>query len=505
MKKILLLTALVIASRLSAGAAVYNVRDFGAKGDGLSIDSPAINAAIENAAADGGGTVYLPTGRYASYSIRLASHIHLYLEKGAVLIAAAPKDGAGFDAPEPGPVPQYQDFGHSHWKNSLIWGIGLEDITISGGGMIDGSNLSPGYGDIDVVDGIANKALSLKECRHVVIRDITIFKGGHFCLLASGVHDLLLSGLVLDTNRDGFDIDCCRNVRISDCIVNSPLDDAIVLKSSYCLGRYQDTENVAITNCSISGFRLGSVLDCTYRRYEGLGVINPHTGQIMHHRGGGRIKLGTESSGGYKNVAITNCTIQYGGGILLECVDGGQLEDVVISNITMRECIDSPIFIRLGERMRSPEGIPVGTLRRVLISNINCWNSASWYGMQITGTPGHCVEDVTVRNVHLNFTGGCSKAEMLSPVPECEKGYPTPWMFGCRMPASDGPAIVMPSKGMFLRHVKGITFDALHFSFNNPDDRELIVAEDATDIVFRDVTLEGKEVKCPRDIKTGRK
>lgn len=499
-RKIFTLLTAIVAAGLSLHAEVYNVRDFGAKGDGVAIDSPAINAAIQKAAANGGGMVYIPAGRYASYSIRLASHIHLYLEKGAVLYAAAPAPFAGFDNAEPGPQPQFQDFGHSHWKNSFIWGIGLEDITISGDGLIDGTNVSPGYGDTAVKDGIANKTISLKECRNVVLRDFTIFKGGHFCLLATGVENMRISGLVLDTNRDGFDIDCCRNVRISDCIVNSPLDDGIVIKASYALGRFKDTEDVAITNCNISGYAVGSVLDCTYKRFDNH-IINPHTGELMKHRGGGRIKFGTESSGGYKNISITNCTMSYCGGLLFECVDGGNFEDVVVSNITMRDCIDSPIFFRLGQRMRSPEGTAVGSLKRVLISDINCYNANPFYGLQITGTPGHCVENVTLRNIHVNFTGGQSSKLAVNPVPENETGYPTPWMFGTKSDWDGTPAVVMPSKGMFLRHVKGLTLDGIHFSFNSPDDRPLFVCDDVQNPVIRDITLEGKPVDVKNFLK----
>jgi polygalacturonase len=123
---------------IATGAKTYNVREYGATGDGTTIDSRAINAAIEAAAADGGGTVYIPAGEYACYSIRLASHINLYLEQGAKIVAAFPTEREGFDTAEENEHNRYQDFGHSHWKNSLIWGIGLEDITISGPGLIYG-------------------------------------------------------------------------------------------------------------------------------------------------------------------------------------------------------------------------------------------------------------------------------------------------------------------------------------------------------------------------------
>ena len=124
-------------------APLYDVRAFGAKGDGKAIDTPAIIAAIEAAAAAGGGTVYFAAGTYASYSIRLKSHITLQLGAGATLLAAAPSPERGrYDLPEPNEHDLYQDFGHSHWQNSLIWGIGLEDVAILGPGRIDGAGLT---------------------------------------------------------------------------------------------------------------------------------------------------------------------------------------------------------------------------------------------------------------------------------------------------------------------------------------------------------------------------
>ena len=138
MKRIYLLFSLLIGC-IYLHAAIYNVMDFGAKADGKTIDSPAINRAIEAAAQAGGGTVYLPAGEYACYSIRLKSNIHIYLEQGTRIIAAFPGKEEGYDTAEPNEHNKYQDFGHSHWKNSLIWGIGLENITISGPGLIYGN------------------------------------------------------------------------------------------------------------------------------------------------------------------------------------------------------------------------------------------------------------------------------------------------------------------------------------------------------------------------------
>ena len=140
MKQLILF--LLCLSTWTAQAKIYNVKDYGAKADGTTIDTPAINRAIEEAASQGGGTIYFPAGEYACYSIRLASHIHLYIEQGAQIVGAFPSATEGYDLAEPNEHTQFQDFGHSHWKNSLIWGIGLEDITISGPGLIYGKGLT---------------------------------------------------------------------------------------------------------------------------------------------------------------------------------------------------------------------------------------------------------------------------------------------------------------------------------------------------------------------------
>ena len=243
---------------------VYNVREYGATGTGKIPDTESINKAIDEAASAGGGTVFFPAGTYLSFSIHLKSNITLYLDQGATILAADPSSQeGGYDPPEPniwGDSLKYQDFGHSHWHNSLIRGEDLENISFMGPGKIDGRGLtrSDRY-----QTGSGNKAIALKLCRNVIIRDITFFMCGHFCILATGVDNLTIDNIKIDSNRDGINIDCCKNVRISNCSVNTPNDDAIVLKSSYGLGYARVTENVTITNCQVSGYDPGTFLDGT--------------------------------------------------------------------------------------------------------------------------------------------------------------------------------------------------------------------------------------------------
>jgi polygalacturonase len=159
----------------------FNVRAFGAKGDGASIDSPAINRSIDAAAAAGGGTVVFPAGIYLCYSIRLKSKVGLYLDHGAVILAGpSPLDGTntgGYDAAEPqGAWEPYQDYGHNHWHNSLIWGEDLDGVSITGPGLIWGKGLTRGWdkepGMPDTTKpGVGNKAIALKSCHNVLLRD----------------------------------------------------------------------------------------------------------------------------------------------------------------------------------------------------------------------------------------------------------------------------------------------------------------------------------------------
>lgn len=472
----------------------FNIRDYGAKGDGATLDTTAINKTIETAASKGGGTVYFPAGTYLSFSIRLKSNITIFLANGATLLAADPAVHKGkYDQWEPNEFDMYQDFGHSHWQNSLLWGIGIENFAIIGQGKIDGKGLSkrsPGprrprtagetptsmannpsplgeLSPLTEMDGLGTKAIALKLSKNVTLKDFTIFQGGHFALLATGVDNLTIDGLRVDTNRDGFDIDACRNVRISNSYVNSPNDDAIVLKSSYALGFNRATENVTITNSQVSGFDLGTFLDGTFKTTQ---EFAPDKDRVT-----GRLKFGTESNGGFKNITISNINFVHCRGLALETVDGGYIEDISISNITMRDITTAPIFIRLGKRQRAPEGTPVAKIRRLNIDNVVVSNAHHEYASIIAGLTESPIEDVRLSNIRIHYKGGGTAADAAREIPENEKNYPEPSMFG-----------VTPAYGFYIRHAKGITFDNVKVTYEKPEARPAFFLDDVKDIdLFR--------------------
>ena len=462
----LVLPLVCLAVRLAA--ADFDVKTFGATGDGRTLDSPAINRAIAAASALGGGTVRLPAGTYLSGSIHLASNLTLQLDAGATLLASP--ESAAYDLAEPNPLAekfQYQDFGHSHFQNSLLWGDGLEDVFIAGPGRIDGTALAHGdHDETSATRPTGNKAIALKNCRRVTLRDLTILRGGWFAVLATGVDELTLDNLKIDTNRDGIDIDACQGVRISNCTVNSPNDDGICLKSSYALGSARPLKNVTIINCQVSGYDVGTLLDGTRLRTAAHLYKNsrgPH----------GRIKLGTESNGGFQNITISNCVFDYCRGLALESVDGALMEDIAISNITMRDIVNAPVFIRLGARLRGPEGTKVGAARRISITRLVASNVASDHGIFLTGVPGHAIEDVLLGDIFIGSAGGGTREQAARAVPEDEREYPEPWRFG-----------PLPSYGLFARHVKNLSVHHVEFRPAAPDARFAILLADVDGATF---------------------
>ena len=301
----------------TSSSGIFDVRNYGATGDGKTLDTDAVNRAIEAAAAAAAAWLSSPPAMYLCFSIRLKSHVHLHLEQGSAIVAAdSPKpgettgyNGGVYDAAEPKTEwDAYQDYGHNHWHNSLLWGEDIHDFSITGTGLIYGKGsasapapdalpkhraaaasvpspppaiqptrlpLPPACPPAATTPCIrpsspasATRPSRSRTAATSCFRDFSILKGGHFALLLTGVDNLTIDNLKIDTDRDGMDIDCCQNVRVSNCTVNSPWDDGICPKSSYALGYARPTRNVTITNCFVTGYyQLGTVLDGTYKKF----------------------------------------------------------------------------------------------------------------------------------------------------------------------------------------------------------------------------------------------
>ncbi|MBR6251667.1 MAG: right-handed parallel beta-helix repeat-containing protein [Bacteroidales bacterium] len=465
-----ILTTLLLAAAIfqSAQAAIFDVRTEGAKGDGKTLDSPAINKTIEKCAAQGGGIVTLPAGKYLCGSIRMKSNVELNIQAGATIIATTQRDA--YDPSEPFNAPEYQDGGHTYFHNSLIWGENLENVSITGRGAIDGIGLT--RNDTETAGtvqggsiGMADKAIALKRCRNLLIRDITISRGGHFAIIITGCDYATIDNVIIDTNRDGIDIDCCRYTTVSNCKVNTPHDDAIVLKSSYALNEVHPCESIMITNCLVTGYKLGTSLDGTY--------IPEKVNWVC-----GRIKLGTESNGGYRNITISNCTCIYSSGIALEEVDQGVMENITISNIAMQHVHHYPIYITTGCRNRGPkERTDVSTARNILITNVIADDCDSLSGIQITGMKNAPITNVTLRDIIVNSRGGAKAAGLPSDYPELDNKYPEIAKF----------LGICPVSCLFIRHAKGIKIENVRFSFASHDERQPIAIIDADDVQMNNV------------------
>jgi polygalacturonase len=477
----------------------FDVTAFGALGHGRILAHQGINAAIRAAHDAGGGVVVVPAGRYLCFSIRLASAVTLHLEQGAVIEAADPaRHGGAYDAAEDNGEQLYQDFGHSHWHNSLIWGDNLHDIAITGPGRIEGTGLTrngPGsrwhaqagerplsmqhMTDTQVaalehdhagMAGQGNKAIALRACRGVDLSGFTIDRGGHFAILATGCADMTIRDLAIDTQRDGIDLDCVQRCVVERCRVNSPNDDAIVIKTSLALGHIAPSEDITVRDCTVSGYDLGTMLDGTHGRTQ---LLAPDQDRVT-----GRIKIGTETNGDIRRVTIEDCHFTRSRGLAIESVDGAVVEDITARRLTMEEVTSAPIFLRLGARLRGPVGTQVGAMRRISVQQITARGIDRHFPAIIAGLPDHPVESVTMRDIDLAFAGGGTAQDALAQPPEVPDAYPEPSMFGA-----------LPAWALWIRHARGVAIEGFRTRHDGEEARAAVVLGDVRDLSVADMPV----------------
>ena len=414
--------------------ATYSVTDFGAKGDEKAKDTSAIQKAIESCSENGGGTVYFPPGTYLTGSLHLKSHVALYIDHGAIIKASLDKDD--FDPYEELGFKNNADRETSFFHYSLIWGENVENVAILGTGTIDGNRIKRG----------GPKPIALKRCKYITIKDVTIRNAPNYAISMLGADYVNIDGVnIFNGYCDGIDPDSCRHVRIANCQVET-WDDAIVPKASFSLGVRRAVEYLTVTNCILA-------TNCN------------------------AFKLGTESGGGFKYITVSNC-IMYNratgrlpiSGISIESVDGGDIDGVAISNISMVN-VRIPIFLRLGNRGRDMD-IPVpGKLRNVIISNIIA--TGAQQPCPIVGIPDYKLENITLNNIQITYTGSGTLEQTNIQVPEYESKYPEATMFG-----------TLPSYGLYCRHVKGLKLRDINLSLQSPDYRHTLICDDVSRVII---------------------
>ncbi len=411
------------------------VTDYGAVADGKTLNTASIQRAIDECSAAGGGVVRFPAGNYLTGSLTLKDHVTLSLDAGAELRGSTRLEDYEPHTPE---LRSYTDV--NYVDRSLIYAEDATNIAIVGRGTIDGQ------GD---ADAFQNKPYKLRPylmrfvgCQNVLVRDIMLKDSAMWVQHYLGCTNVHINGVTVHSlvngNNDGIDIDSCERVRVANCDIVSG-DDSIVLKSTMP----RPCRHIAVTNCNLKSL-------CN------------------------ALKCGTESTGGFEDITISNCTIYDTrlSGIALETVDGGTLTRVVVSGITMVN-VSNPLFIRLGNRARpyllplegepgDGPGLakpPVGTLHDVIVRDVIA-TGANDYGCAITGIPGHPICGVHLSNIHLTQAGGGEKELIDREIPEREKDYPEYKKFGR-----------LPAYGLYCRHVEGIVLHNVTLDYTSPDAR----------------------------------
>ncbi|MBQ9113538.1 MAG: hypothetical protein IJY05_01295 [Clostridia bacterium] len=452
----------------------FNVKEFGAVADGATLNNEAVQKAIDECSKVG-GTVFFPKGEYVLSTVFLRDNVTVELEEGAVILGSL--DFYDYRPDEKVDYPLYQDASHSFFECSMFVGLGVENIRFIGKGKVDMRSVWDEDNVRDIVHRGA-KCIALKNCKNVEIRDWNIQNVTDLAVYFAGCENVEVADLVLKVYIDGISPDNSKNVKIHHCDIETG-DDGIVFKSSYTLNRIDICKNIHVWNCKIKS-------RCS------------------------AIKFGTETNGGFENICIENMEIRDTRitGIAIESVDGAILDGITIRNVRMQN-VGAPLFVHVGMRMRGPEGRELGWIRNVTLENITAvgpyepyeivaWNYVSFINndvyqepwkmnfaytdseltkddpWQITsnicGLKDRPLQNIVLRNVHLELDGGVQSFDPL--VPEIPKPYPEVNTYGRTLPA----------KGIYFRHIEGLTLDNVTIKTYRSDVREDFVFDNVKDL-----------------------
>lgn len=457
---------------------IFNVLDFGAKADGVTLDTAAVQAAVDACSATGGGKVYFPAEKYVIATVFLKDNVHIEFEEGAMILGAL--DFYAYAQQEQIDYPIYQDASHTYFDLSMFVGRGVNNIAITGKAKIDMRSIW----DEDGVRGaeIRNrgpKCISLKECNDIHICDLDINNVTDLAIYFAGCENVEIHDIKMYVYIDGISPDNSKNVKIYNCDIEAG-DDGIVFKSSYTLNRIDVCRNMRVWNCRVKS-RCNAV------------------------------KFGTETNGGFYDTVIENIDIRDTriSAIAIESVDGAIIDGVTIKNVNMTN-VNAPIFIHIGKRMRGPAGREVGQIKNVTLENINVdgpyepypviacnytqfkendyyqypWMFAApksdepigvqrikrrFADWQMTsnccGLAERPLENITLRNIHLKLDGGVQTYNKV--VPDIAPPYPEVYVYGK----------ILPAKGIYFRYINGLTLDNVTVETYRPDAREDFVLE----------------------------
>jgi polygalacturonase len=434
---------------------VFNVKSYGAAGNGTHNDTSAINKAIAAAnAASAGGIVEVPSGTYLSAnSIHLLSNVTIQLDAGSTILGSGAKT---YDAAEPNANDKYQDFGHSHFHDAMLWGDRLTNVGFTGSGTIDGGgHLIPG----NPARGQADKIISLTRCDGLTLSGITLRRGGHFAALVNGCTNVVSDHLTIATtgNRDGWNIISTTHVTITD-IKIAANDDALVFKSDWALGQTLPSGHVSVDGAVLSA-------QCCNALMFGSETCGPFTDYTFDH------------------IAITGAGKS---GLGMVSMDGADISDVHYSNVTMSG-VSSPIMEKIGNRLRCGGSPSPGHISNITYTNVTGSGSTSpQYSPTLWGLDAtHRVTGVTFDGVNLTLPGGSGAVG--TGVPSNSSDY---------NPDSIGPR---PAYGWYLHDVDGIQFTNSSVRLAADDARPAVIANAAGTVDFSGFTAQ-RGSKSPFDI-----